>query len=131
MRILLVTQTFPKYPGDATAPFMGAIARALAARGHAVDIVLPHHPGLRYPAGDGIRFFPYRYSPTDRVSPWGYGESLGRSTRMSPAVLGLLPAIAVSLRRAIGQRLAAGSYEVVHAHWLLPNGWAAAGASIA
>ena len=128
MRVLLVTQTFPKYPGDATAPFMAEIAESLASRGHTIDVVLPHHPEFRYPAGGGIRFFPYRYSPTDRISPWGYGESLRGSSRVTPTVLGFLPAIVISLRRKLRQLLAASSYDVIHAHWLLPNGWAAAAA---
>ena len=106
---------------------MGEIARALAARGHAVDVVLPHHPKFRYPAGGGVRFFPYRYAPTAHFATWGFGESLRGSSRVRPQVAALLPVIAISLRMRIRQLLAAGSHDVVHAHWLLPNGWAAAG----
>jgi glycosyltransferase involved in cell wall biosynthesis len=122
----MVTQSFPKYPGDATAPFMGSIANALAARGHTINVVLPHHPEFQYPPGDGVRFFPYRYSPSDRFAPWGFGESLKGASGVSRSVAPFLPAIALSLRRRIKQRLAAEAYDVVHANWVIPNGWLAA-----
>jgi glycosyltransferase involved in cell wall biosynthesis len=126
VRILAVTLGYPKEPGDSTAPFVDAIVRGLARRGHDLDVVLPHHPAFRHPDGERIRFFPYRYSPSDRLSPWGFGQTFDAKARVSAQVLPLLPAIALSLRRAIRTRLAAQHYDVVHAHWLLPNGWAAA-----
>src|SRR5438445_4741140 len=131
VRLLAVTQSYPKYPGDATAPFVSAIVAALVARGHVVGVVLPHHPQFRQSDGDGIRFFPYRYSPIDRVSPWGFGETLRGGSRVSPTVAALLPVIALSLRRRIGKLLAAESYDAVHAHWVLPNGWLAASPAVA
>jgi glycosyltransferase involved in cell wall biosynthesis len=125
MRILAVTLGYPKEPGDSTAPFIDAIVRGLARRGHEIDVVLPYHHAFRYPGCDGLRFFPYRYSPFDRLSPWGFGQTFNATARVRAQVVPLLPAIIVSLRRAIARRLAAQPYDVVHAHWLLPNGWAA------
>lgn len=125
VRILTVTLGYPKEPGDSTAPFMDAIVGGLARRGHDVDVVLPYHPTFRYPDGEGIRFFPYRYSPLPRLSPWGFGQTFDPTARVRGQVIALLPTIALSLHRAIGKRLAAQPYDVVHAHWVLPNGWAA------
>ena len=125
MRILAVTLGYPKEPGDSTAPFIEAIVRGLAGRGNEVDVVLPHHPDFRQQDGDGVRFFPYRYSPVASWSPWGFGQTFGAATRVRMKLVPLLPAIAVSLRRAIANRLGTDPYDVVHAHWVLPNGWAA------
>jgi glycosyltransferase involved in cell wall biosynthesis len=126
VRVLLISQGFPKYVGDSTAPFMESIVQRLVARGHLVDVVLPHHPDFRYPASPGFDFFPYRYSPTDRFSPWGFGSSLGGDSRLKAGAALLLPAVAVSLQRRVRDLLIARSYDVVHAHWLVPNAWAAA-----
>jgi phosphatidyl-myo-inositol dimannoside synthase len=125
MRILAVTLGYPRELGDSTAPFIDAIVRGLARRGHEIDVVLPQHPEFRYPDGGGVHFFPYRYSPFPRLSPWGFGQTFDASTRVRAKVVPLLPAIALSLRRAIARRLARQPYDVVHAHWVLPNGWAA------
>jgi glycosyltransferase involved in cell wall biosynthesis len=127
MRILLVTHSFPKYPGDSTAPFMGQIAESLSARGHEVDVVLPHHPEFRYAPHDGIRFIPYRYTPNDRWSTWGFGGTLDGLSRVTPRAALLAPAVVASLRHRVAKMLASDDYDVVHAHWLVPSGWAAAG----
>ena len=131
LRILLVTLGHPKYAGDSTAPFMARIVEALAARGHRLDVVLPYHPEFRYPAGPGVTFLPYRYSPFGRYAPWGFGGSLKGSSRIRPAVLPLMPSILLSLSRRLRQSLQTRSYDVVHAHWLVPNAWVAAGPSAA
>lgn len=120
MNVLTVTSSYPKYPGDATSPFIESIAEALAERGHRVDVVLPHHPELRRPQGR-VRFFPYRYAPVDSWSAWGYAESLESDVRVRPGVYALAPFAALALRRALGERLVASHYDVVHAHWLVPN----------
>ena len=121
MNVLMVTSSYPKFPGDVTAPFVESMALALAARGHAVDIVLPHHPDLRRGEDEPVRFFPYRYAPSDAWSLWGYAQSLEADVRVRPAIYLLAPLVALSLRNAFGARLLAQRYDAVHVHWVVPN----------
>lgn len=117
----MITSSYPKFPGDVTAPFIESIASSLVARGHGVDVVLPHHPELR-PNGRGpVRLFPYRYAPSDAWSLWGYAQSLQSDVRVRRGMYALLPSVALSLRATLGERLLAESYDVVHAHWVVPN----------
>jgi glycosyltransferase involved in cell wall biosynthesis len=120
MRVLMVTSSYPKFPGDVTSPFIESIAEAVAGLGHGVDVVLPHHPELRRPPGR-IRFFPYRYAPKDAWSVWGYASSLEADVRVKPIVYALLPLVALALRGELSRRLAAVRYDVVHFHWVVPN----------
>jgi glycosyltransferase involved in cell wall biosynthesis len=85
-----------------------------------VDVVLPHHPELRRDPDEAVRFFPYRYAP-DRFSRWGYAQSLEADVRVRPSVYLLAPLAALALRHAVGGRLVAERYDVVHAHWVVPN----------
>ena len=117
----MVTSSYPKYPGDVTAPFVEAIARGVLVRGHRVDLVLPYHPELRCGGGERLRFFPYRYAPADAWSLWGYAQSLQADVRVRRSVYALVPLVALALRRAISARLCAERYDVVHAHWVVPN----------
>src|SRR5207248_993142 len=126
VRVLLITLGYPKYPGDTTAPFMAGIARSLIARGHSIDVVLPYHPQFQHAESETIRFFSYRYSPVSRFAPWGFGNAFGPKSRVRLGVAALLPSIALSLRRGIRHRLAGARYDVIHAHWVVPNGWLAA-----
>jgi glycosyltransferase involved in cell wall biosynthesis len=118
----MVTSSYPKYPGDVTAPFIESIARGVADRGHRVDVVLPHHPELRRGDDEPVRFLPYRYAPRDEWSRWGYAQSLEADHRLRRGAYLLAPLVAVALRRALSQRLQDERYDVVHAHWLVPNG---------
>jgi glycosyltransferase involved in cell wall biosynthesis len=127
LRVLIVSQGYPKYIGDSTAPFMASIADGLAARGHSLDVVVPYHPEFRQNNTGHIRFFPYRYSPVSSYAPWGFGQTFDPKSRVRSPVAALLPAIALSLRRCIARRLASDRYDVVHAHWVVPNGWIAGG----
>jgi glycosyltransferase involved in cell wall biosynthesis len=116
----MVTTSYPKFPGDVTAPFIESIARGVAARGHEVDLVLPHHPDLARGADEPVRFFPYRYAP-DAWSAWGYARSLESDVRVRSSAYLLLPLAGVALRSAVSARLASSRYDVVHAHWVVPN----------
>ena len=106
---------------------MAQIAESLSARGHSIDVVLPFHPEFGYPARGGVRFVPYRYVPRDRWSTWGFGSTLDGSSGVTPRAALLAPAVLAALRRRLADALDGDHYDVVHAHWLVPNGWAAAG----
>lgn len=117
----MVTSSYPKAPGDTTAPFIEEMARGVVARGHRVDLVLPHHPDLRRPAEDGLRFFPYRYAPGERLALWGYAQSLASDVRVKKLVYALAPLVALSLRRSLAERLREARYDALHVHWVVPN----------
>ena len=120
MRILTVTSSYPKFPGDVTAPFIEAIARTLAERGHWVDVVLPEHPALRWPVSP-VALHPYRYAPRPDWSLWGYAASLESDVRVRGRVYLLAPLVALALRESVSTHLTTRRYDVVHAHWVVPN----------
>jgi glycosyltransferase involved in cell wall biosynthesis len=121
MRVVMLTSSYPKWPGETTAPFIEEIAQGVAARGHEVDVLLPHHPQWRRPAVEGrVRFWPYRYAP-DAWSLWGYAQSLEADVRVKGGVYLLAPLVALALRHALSARLTSSRCDVVHAHWVVPN----------
>src|SRR5262249_13568171 len=101
MNVLMIASSYPKYPGDTTAPFIESIAQAVAARGRAVDVLVPHHPDLRRPAGETVRVIDYRYAPREEWSLWGYAQSLESDVRVRPGVWLLAPLVALALRGAL------------------------------
>ena len=127
MKILMVTSSYPKFPGDVTAPFVESIARSIARRGHVVDVVLPHHPDLRRARDETVRFFPYRYAPRESWSRWGYAQSLHSDVKVRPEAWLLAPLAAVAVRSEVARRLREDRYDLVHAHWVVPNAALVAG----
>lgn len=117
----MVTSSYPKFPGDVTAPFIESIARSVAARGHRVDVVLPHHPDLRRGPDEPVSFHPYRYAPRDDWSLWGYAQSLHADVKVRPAAWLLAPLAAWALRSAVAGLLRERRHDVLHVHWVVPN----------
>jgi glycosyltransferase involved in cell wall biosynthesis len=128
MRILMLASSFPKWPGETTAPFIEEIAAGVAARGHGVTLLLPEHPELRRePEVRGVRLRAFRYAPHPALRIWGYAQSLlsdteikGRALLVAPFALG---ASCGAVARELAAARAAGQpYDLVQAHWALPNG---------
>jgi len=117
----MVTSSYPKFEGDATAPFIESIARGIAARGHDVSVVLPHHPDLARRNDEPVRFLPYSYAPLESWNLWGYAKSLEADHRVRRRVYLLAPLAALALRATVSAELKARRYDVLHAHWLVPN----------
>ncbi len=128
MRILMLASSLPKYPRETTAPFIEEIAAGIAARGHQVTLVAPWHPDLRRQSrerGIELRFF--RYAPHPSLNIWGYAQSLQSDTQVRErawlAAPFALTASMMALQREIVQaRQAERPFDLVQAHWVLPNG---------
>ena len=126
MRILTVTTSFPKFEGDTTAPFIESITRELASRGHELTVVLPARSDLRPAPIEGVRFRPYRYAPSASLEVFGYAEALRADVALRGAAYAVLPLAVLSGLRSLRQELRGQSYDVVHAHWVVPSGAMAA-----
>ena len=121
--VVMVATSYPRFTGDITGTFMEPIARGLAARGHAVHVVLPWHPALTRPlTGGGVTLHPFRYAPHPSLNVFGYAEGLKadvalRWTAWASAPLALLAGVAAT-RRVVRQVQA----TIVHGHWVVPGG---------
>lgn len=122
MKLLMVTSSYPLFDGDGTAPFIEEIARSVVARGHRVDIVLPAHPKLRRADEPGLRFFPFSYAPHPSLNVWGYAQSMNADRGFKGKTLMVAPFAALATTREVRRRLESDSYDLVHAHWVVPGG---------
>jgi len=124
MRVAMLTTSYPKFPGDGTAPFIERMATVVAAAGHAVDVVLPNHRDLvtvGRRGGEGVRFFPFFAGPTRRHR-WGYASSMAADRRLRAAALAVAPVASVSGWMRLRSVLRDQPHDLVHVHWALPNG---------
>jgi len=123
MKVLSITSSYPRYDGDPTAPFMESISRHVAARGHEVHVLLPANREWSRPATEGgVHFHPYRYSPLRSWTPWGYSESLQAGVKIRRPLYALAPLVLLSALRASKSLLSRERFDLVHAHWVVPNG---------
>jgi len=64
LRIVFLTQTYPRHAGDTSGPFIRDLARALVRGGDGVTVLAPHARGVA--AGwddDGVTVRTFRYAP--------------------------------------------------------------------
>jgi hypothetical protein len=73
----MLTTSYPKWPGETTAPFIEEIAAAVAGRGHEVHVLLPYRGDLHRSAIErNVHLHTYRYAPRPDLEVWGYGAAL-------------------------------------------------------
>ncbi len=127
MRVLMLTSSYPKFRGDTTAPFIESIATHIAAQGIETHIVLPEHRELKRGAlEDGVHFHPYRYALKPEWTLWGYAEALRADVKLKRGVYALAPFALASSFQKMMALTARDKFDVIHAHWVLPNAPAAA-----
>lgn len=130
MNVLVLTSSYPRFAGDATAPFIESTVTHVARLGHEVHLVVPEHREWAHPAvEDGVHFHPYRYSPWRSWTPWGYSQSLAAGTKLHRSLYALAPVAALSALRTCTAVARARQIDVIHAHWVIPNGPIAARAA--
>jgi glycosyltransferase involved in cell wall biosynthesis len=127
--VVMVTSSYPRFPGDSVGTFMEPIAKSVAARGHEVHLVAPWHPLVTRPAHeDGVSFHFYKYAPARSLNVFGYAAALRADVSVRGAAYIAAPlALAAGWRaaRAVSRRHRA---TVMHGHWVVPGGLVAAAA---
>lgn len=124
LRIVMLTTSYPLYPGDTTAPFIEELAAHIAALGHEVHVALPDHPRLRRgPHERGVALHPFAYAPG--IAPlqvWGYASSLSGDVGLKGAAYAAAPLALASSTVAIARLTRQVRPDLLVAHWVIPNG---------
>jgi glycosyltransferase involved in cell wall biosynthesis len=125
--VVMVTTSYPRFPGDGVGSFIEPIAKGVAARGHEVHIVAPWHPALNRPAvDDGVHFHFFKYAPVAPLNVFGYATGLRADTQLRLAAWMMAP-LAMTSGAWKTLRVARKRHAtVLHAHWVVPGGVIAA-----
>jgi phosphatidyl-myo-inositol dimannoside synthase len=128
--VVMVTTSYPRFPGDSVGTFMEPIARTMAGRGHQVHVVAPWHPAITRPAvEDGVRFHFFRYAPVAALNVFGYAAALRADVSLRAAALAATPLALTAgwlAARRVARRYRA---TLMHGHWVVPGGAMAAAAA--
>ncbi|OZB61131.1 MAG: glycosyl transferase [Lysobacterales bacterium 14-68-21] len=122
--VLVLASTYPRWANDPEPAFVHELSRRLA-RDHEVIAVVPDAPGAD-PSGDldGVHVVRYRYAPRawqTLVNDGGIATHL----RRSPWKWLLVPGFVLGQYLAARRVLKRHRVTVIHAHWIIPQGWLA------
>jgi glycosyltransferase involved in cell wall biosynthesis len=125
LRVLFLTQTYPRFAGDTSGPFIRDLARGLSRAGDAVTVLTPHTAGVDSQWDDqGVAVRTFRYAP-ERMEVLGYSRSLEKDESIRPAAGLVAPLYLRAARRAAREALREEPFDLLHAHWVVPNALAA------
>jgi len=123
VKILVLTSTFPRWRGDKDPPFVMDLCRRLSAH-FCVTVLAPHFPGARVKENiHGIRVIRFRYffSTLERLAYGSGGGMLMRIIR-NPAWILMVPFFIVCQMVATVRINRQERFDLIHAHWLIPQG---------
>ena len=128
--VVMVTSSYPRFPGDSVGTFMEPIAKSVAARGHEVHVVAPWHPLVRRAAvEDGVRFHFYRYAPVPALNVFGYAAALRADVKLRGAAFAAAPLALLQGWRTARRVARTHRATIMHGHWVVPGGITASLAS--
>ncbi len=124
MRLLVLTSTFPRWPDDTEPAFVQNLSNHLA-DGNQIDIVAPHFAGASTRERMGpLDVYRYRYCP-QRWERLAYEGGILPNLRRQPWLALLIPFFLASQLWLVTRLLRRNEYDLVHAHWVIPQGFVA------
>ena len=125
MRVAVLAHSFPRFPGDTHGPFVKHLSEALSRRGHDMWALIPFDPELGDDPDTPLRIRSFRYVRPDRLHRLGYSRTLHADVGMKLFAYALSPLYFLFAARALAALVRRERIDLVHAHWLLPNGFVA------
>lgn len=124
MNVCLITHGYPRFPSDTTAPFIESIAETLQKHGMSVTVLTPDTPKFaRTRADHSVNLKTYRYFFPRRLQLLGYVNTLVNDCELKKYVYLLAPFMCLSAIFHLLLLHRKHRFDVIHAHWLLPNGF--------
>ncbi len=123
-RILCVTSNFPRWKDDSTTPFVLHLAQDLQDLGWEIDVLAPHAASTSsFEVLDGVNVSRFRYLWPERWETVCYQGGALINLKQNRINYLKLPALIFFEWTAIMKRLMRGDYDLLHSHWMLPQGF--------
>lgn len=125
MNICLLTHTFPRFPGDTAAPFMEGVANSLVNKKNKVFVLTPYSPKFKK-IKSLYKLVTYKYIFPDFLHKIGYSETLTDDRSLKTLMVFLSPFLIIFGIIKLYKLVKKEKIDIIHVHWILPNGFIAA-----
>lgn len=124
MRLLVLSSTYPRHAADSEPRFVHELARRMPS-GFEVAALVPSAPGLvARERIDGVDVHRFRYAP-GRMECLAYDGGIVPKLRRNPWLRLLVPLFLAGQVLGTWRAIRRLKPDVIHAHWLIPQGVAA------
>ena len=123
MKVCVISHSYPRFVGDWRSNFIESLAQAYARNGAEVTVLTAFTPQWNRPpiSADGVRLETFRYAPFRSWHTIGYGHSMIGDLEMNPVDIILAPFMLFAGAIKLAGLLRREKYELLHAHWAVPN----------
>jgi len=124
--VLVLTSTFPRWENDTEPAFIFELSRRLAAS-FDVTVLSPRTPGSKRQenmAGLRVIRFPYFFQRWEKLAMHGGG--ILNKLKSNPLYYLMIPLFLLGKLRAVVDLLRSERFDLIHAHWIIPQGFIAA-----
>ena len=119
--ILVLTSTYPRWDGDSEPAFVHLLCRQLT-RDYRIVVLAPHFPGAsRHEIIDGIEVYRFRYF-FPFAEHLAYQGGVMTNIRRNYLKLLLVPPFVISQLVNAIKLCRQYNVQLIHAHWLIPQG---------
>jgi glycosyltransferase involved in cell wall biosynthesis len=129
MHVGVLTHNYPRYAGDFSGTFVEALCEEMARQGQQVTVWAPYDTAYERADGGGVELRLYRYAWPPGMHRLGYMRTMQSDLALRAEAYLLSPAMFGAGIRTILRDARRLRPDVLHAHWVLPNGFIAAVAS--
>lgn len=132
MHIGVLTHNYPRFPGDFSGTFIEALCQEFARQEQQVTIWAPFDPAYQKAEDrrqEALDLRLYRYAFSDQAHTLGYMRTMQSDLALRRNSYWLGPAMMVAGMATVTREARRLRPDLLHAHWLLPNGLIGAVAS--
>ncbi len=127
MKICTLTHTYPRFANDINAPFVENLMEHIARKvENDVSVLTAYDPAWNRTDSDHtVDLRTYRYIWPDSLHILGYSRTIEGNIRFRKRVLLLSPFLFLGAYRAFLKLVKEKKPDILHAHWIVPNGFIA------
>ena len=125
MKIAVLAHSFPRFPGDTHGPFVKRLSEEMARLGHEVHVLVPYDEEIAPAPESPLTMHHFRYVKPDGLHLLGYSRTLKGDVGMRLGAWLQSPLYFFFGERALRRLVRQKGIDLIHAHWILPNGYIA------
>ena len=127
MKILVLTTTFPRWEHDMRPAFVYELSKRLEQSGLEIVVLAPHCDGAKqFEILDGMKIYRYRYFFPTKYQKLVYDGGILPNIKKSTLAKVQIPFLLISEIISTLKIIRKEKIEIIHSHWIIPNGLAGA-----
>jgi glycosyltransferase involved in cell wall biosynthesis len=122
IKILLLASSYPRSRADSASIFLRQFAEKLSARGIDVHVLAPSDGKTDTTLEGMVTVHRFQYRPVCLSHGLAYGSGIVANLKQNPWLWLQVPFFLMSMIFALGRLIRSEQPDVIHAHWILPQG---------